>query len=91
MKARKAPIRTCIGCGASSDKRGFVRVVRTPEGDVVVDPSGKSNGRGAYVCADLECFETAVRKRRFSAALRVNMNEDDTDRLREAFERLLVG
>jgi predicted RNA-binding protein YlxR (DUF448 family) len=91
MKARKAPIRTCIGCGASSDKREFVRVVRTPSGDVVVDPSGKSNGRGAYVCADLECFETAVRKRRFSSALRVNMNEDDTDRLREAFERLLVG
>jgi predicted RNA-binding protein YlxR (DUF448 family) len=91
MKARKAPIRTCIACGASSDKRGFVRVVRTPEGDVVVDPSGKSNGRGAYVCADLECFEAAVRKRRFSSALRVNMNEDDTDRLREAFERLLVG
>ena len=89
MRPRKTPTRTCIGCATASDKREFVRSVRTPEGDVHVDPTGKANGRGAYTCARLECFETAVRKRKLASALRVNLKEDDTDRLRAEFEELL--
>ena len=89
MRARKTPTRTCVGCGTAADKREFVRFVRTPEGDVHVDPSGKANGRGAYTCARLECFETAVRKRKLASALRVNLREEDIDRLRAESERHL--
>ncbi|HEX9093738.1 MAG TPA: YlxR family protein [Coriobacteriia bacterium] len=89
MGPRKPPIRTCTGCGATSDKREIVRFVRLPDGSVELDETGKANGRGAYVCAALECFEAAVRKRRLGPALRVNLKEDDTDRLRAELERYL--
>jgi hypothetical protein len=67
-RARRAPTRSCTGCGLSSDKRTFIRVVRTPEGHVETDPSGKANGRGAYLCADPDCFEKARTRRRFDSA-----------------------
>ncbi|MDO8915303.1 MAG: YlxR family protein [Coriobacteriia bacterium] len=86
MRARKPSIRTCTGCGATSDKREIVRFVRTPEGDVALDISGKANGRGAYTCARLECFETAIRKRKLGSALRANLKEEDIDRLRAELE-----
>ena len=90
MRARKPPIRTCTGCGAMSDKRGIVRFVSTPDGTVELDVTGKANGRGAYVCANIECFDRAVRKRRLGSALRVNLKEDDTDRLRAELEQHLT-
>ena len=89
MRPRKPAIRTCIGCGTSEDKRQVVRFVRMPDGTVEVDPTGKANGRGAYVHTNLECFEAAIRKRRIASALRTNVNEDDIGRLRAEFERVL--
>src|SRR5665648_1096736 len=90
MKTSKTPHRTCLGCGRETDKRELVRVVRTPEGEVVVDATRRRNGRGAYVCARQECFEAAARKRRFGTALRVSLPEDELERLRHDFERTLV-
>ena len=89
MRTRTKPARTCVGCGEGSDKRELIRIVRTSEGDVTVDPSGKANGRGAYVHPAASCFETAARRKRFAAALRVDLHDDDIDRLRQEFERLL--
>lgn len=89
MRPRKPAIRTCIGCRTSTDKREIVRFVRTPDGTVELDVTGKANGRGAYVCVRLECFETAVRKQRLESSLRVHLTEDDMDRLRADFERHL--
>jgi predicted RNA-binding protein YlxR (DUF448 family) len=89
IRPRKPAIRTCTGCGTSTDKREIVRFVRTPDGTVELDVTGKANGRGAYVCARLDCFETAVRKRRLSSSLRVHLTEDDMDRLRADLERHL--
>lgn len=90
MKTRKVPTRTCTGCGSSSDKRAFVRFVRTPQGHVEVDSTGKANGRGAYLCATPDCFETARKRRRLDSALRVNLQEDDYTRLRRDFDELLA-
>ena len=90
-KLRKPPVRTCIACRTSSDKRTLVRVVRTPEGDVHVDASGKANGRGSYVCLAQGCFDNAIAKRRFDGALRVNLKEDDLDRLRREFDEACAG
>jgi predicted RNA-binding protein YlxR (DUF448 family) len=89
MKARKKPVRTCLGCGQPADKRDLVRVVRSAEGDVTVDPTGKANGRGAYLHPEPACFEAAARRRRFDTALRVTLKEDDVERIRREFERLL--
>ena len=89
MKQRKAPTRTCIGCATSDDKRGFVRFVRTPDGHVEIDPTGKANGRGAYLCAEPDCFETARKRRRLDSALRVSLRDDDYARLRRDFDELL--
>jgi predicted RNA-binding protein YlxR (DUF448 family) len=90
MKARKKPVRTCLGCGQPADKRDLMRVVRGAEGDVAVDPSGKASGRGAYLHPEPACFEAAVRRRRFDTALRVNLREEDVERIRRDFERLLA-
>jgi uncharacterized protein len=89
MKVRKVPTRTCIACRASDAKRGFIRIVRTPDGHVVVDPTGKANGRGAYLCANPECFTVARQRRRLDSALKVNLQDDDYDRLQRDFEGLL--
>ena len=89
MKTRKTPTRTCVACRDSYDKRGFVRVVRTPDGHVLVDASGKANGRGAYLCAKPECFVVARQRRKLDTALKVNLQDDDYDRLRRDFDELL--
>ena len=90
MKPRKVPTRTCTGCATSSDKRAFVRFVRTPEGHVEVDPTGKANGRGAYLCADADCFEVARKRRRLDSALRVTLKDDDYTRLKRDFDEILT-
>lgn len=61
-KKRKQPVRTCVSCGEKNVKRNVVRIVRTKEGEVFVDSTGKVRGRGANFCEDIDCFEKAVRK-----------------------------
>jgi predicted RNA-binding protein YlxR (DUF448 family) len=56
---------------------------------VIVDPTGKANGRGAYLCAKPECFEVARQRRRLDTALKVTLQDDDYDRLRRDFDELL--
>jgi len=91
VKQPKPHLRTCLGCGREADKRDLVRIVRSPEGDVSVDPSGKRSGRGAYVCADEACFEAAVRKDRLGRALKTTVKEDDIERLRNEFEQVAAS
>lgn len=91
MKVRKPPLRTCLGCGRETEKRELVRFVRLPDGEVHVDPTGKLNGRGGYVCKSTSCFEAAVRKRRFASALNANLREEDVERLRREFEQTLTA
>jgi len=85
---KKAPIRTCIACGATSDKRELVRFVRTPEGEVRCDPGGKAAGRGAYVCRDAACFARARKKRLLDSRLRIRVSADDYEQLEEEFAAL---
>ena len=88
-KPRKVSNRTCVACRCADEKRWFIRFVRTPDGHVIVDPTGKANGRGAYLCAKPECFETARQRRRLDAALKVTLQDDDYARLRRDFDELL--
>lgn len=90
-RTRKIAARSCVGCGRSADKRDLVRVVRATDGHVDVDPGGKANGRGAYVCPRIECFDAAIARKRLNSALRVHLHEDDLDRLKRDLEALLTS
>jgi hypothetical protein len=82
------PQRTCVACRTSAGKRGFVRIVRTPEGRVEVDSTGKRPGRGAYVCASRECWEEALKRDRLGRALRTTISATDRDALMRYAEGL---
>ena len=81
-KPRKVPIRTCAGCRATEGKRGMVLIVRTPEGRVVVDPTGRSNGRGTYLHPSKPCWEKALRGGRIGSVLKTTPTTEDLDALR---------
>lgn len=68
MAERRVPLRKCIGCGEMKDKRELVRIVRSKEGEVSVDFTGKKPGRGAYICKSVECLDKAERMKRLSKA-----------------------
>ncbi len=68
MKQRKIPLRTCTGCGEAKPKAELVRVVKSPEGEISLDLTGKKSGRGAYVCRSLDCLKKAQKARRFERA-----------------------
>ena len=79
------PQRTCIACRTVRGKRELVRVVRTTENRIEIDPTGKKSGRGAYLCRTRECWETALNTRRLEQALKLEtaINAQDLARLRE--------
>lgn len=87
-RPRHVPRRTCIACRQTEAKRGLVRVVRTPEGRVEVDATGKKSGRGAYVHQARECWEEALRKDRLAHALRGPLPPQDRDALRRYADAL---
>jgi uncharacterized protein len=72
---RREPARTCVGCRTHGGKRALLRVVRTPAGEVVLDPGQRAPGRGAYLHEDPECARTARRRRALERALRIPIPE----------------
>ena len=88
MRRRHVPLRTCIACRQSKDKRELIRLVRTPEGELVVDETGKQNGRGAYVCRQRTCWEKALQGHQVSRALKMEVGEDERRMLQEWLEKL---
>ena len=60
---KKIPMRKCVGCGEMKPKKELLRILRTETGEFVVDALGKANGRGAYLCRSVECFQKAVKNR----------------------------
>ena len=87
-QARHIPQRTCVACRTTSDKREFVRIVRTVEGTVVADPTGKRDGRGAYLCARRACWEDALKKDGLARALRTAISPADREELRRYAEKI---
>lgn len=69
VHVKKVPVRKCIGCGESKAKTELIRVVRSPEGEISVDPTGKKSGRGAYICKSAECLKKARKNGRLSKNL----------------------
>ena len=83
QRRKHIPQRTCVACRSVRPKRSLVRIVCTSEGDVVVDETGKRNGRGAYLCPQGSCWEIALKKRRLEKALRTTLTAEVEARLRE--------
>ncbi len=79
---KKTPERLCIGCQTVHPKKELVRIVRSPEGVFSVDFKGKMPGRGAYVCCKPECFDAAVKRRRFEKAFQGPVSADILETLR---------
>jgi predicted RNA-binding protein YlxR (DUF448 family) len=80
-QTRRQPQRTCVICRSTTDKRELVRIVRTPAGDVVIDTSGKANGRGAYLCRQPQCWEQAIKRERLAAALKTKIEKEAREQL----------
>ncbi|HPF21506.1 MAG TPA: YlxR family protein [Syntrophomonas sp.] len=78
-KVRKIPQRMCVGCREMKNKRDLIRVVRTPEGSIEVDLTGKKSGRGAYLCNNPECLAQAVKGKRLQKALEHEISNDILD------------
>ncbi len=68
QKTRKIPQRQCVGCREMKDKKALLRIVKTPEGEILLDSTGKKSGRGAYVCPDPECLKKAQKSRALERA-----------------------
>ncbi len=68
MREKKIPMRKCTGCGEMKPKIELIRVVKSPEGEISLDLTGKKSGRGAYVCRSKECFDKARKSKRFEKA-----------------------
>ncbi len=79
--------RTCVGCRTKSAKREFVRVVRTEEGSVEPDLTARRNGRGAYLCANADCWQEALTRDRLARALRMNISPENATALLRFAER----
>lgn len=75
MQQRKTPMRKCLGCNEMKPKKELVRVVRTPEGEISVDLTGKKSGRGAYVCRSAECLKKALKGERLQRAFSCTIPE----------------
>ena len=84
--AKKIPMRQCLGCRETKPKPELLRVVRSPEGEVSLDPRGKKPGRGAYVCRSADCLRRAVKSRALSRALEAQIPDEVMERLAAAME-----
>lgn len=83
MKVKKIPLRMCTGCMEMKPKKELIRIVKTPEGEVLVDLTGKKSGRGAYICKSTECLEKAFKTKRLSRNLDISISEEIYDKLKE--------
>ena len=84
MKPRKIPMRMCVGCREMKEKRELIRIVRTPEGETLIDPTGKKSGRGAYVCRSPECLKRAIKQKQLERQLEITLTQEITDEVNEA-------
>jgi predicted RNA-binding protein YlxR (DUF448 family) len=80
---KRVPQRTCVVCGERREKRGLTRVVRSA-GGLQIDPTGKMEGRGAYLCEQATCWERAMNGQALSRALRMTLTDEDRKRLQQA-------
>ena len=75
MIKKSKPQRLCVGCREMKDKRELIRVVKTPNDEICIDPTGKMSGRGAYVCRNVECLEKALKHKGLEKSLKTSIGD----------------
>ena len=88
MSIRKIPMRQCTGCGEMKSKKDLIRVIKTPENEIVIDATGKKNGCGAYICNSLECFQKAVTRKALERSLKVTIPKEIYETLEKELKAL---
>jgi predicted RNA-binding protein YlxR (DUF448 family) len=85
IKNLRVPVRTCIGCQCKKPKKELIRIIRTPEGKTEIDKTGKKSGRGAYLCGNVECLDTALSKKHLNRSLKQDITLQTLDELKKVF------
>lgn len=88
MKQRKIPLRKCVACQEMKAKKELIRVVRTPEEQILIDLTGKKSGRGAYLCGSASCFKLVKKNKALDRALKQTVSPDIYDQLEQDFIRV---
>ncbi|WP_174919202.1 RNase P modulator RnpM [Peptacetobacter hominis] len=83
QKVKKVPQRKCIACQERDSKKGLIRIVKNKEGEIFLDPTGRANGRGAYICRSSECLQKAIKSKALNRAFKMEVPD-------EVYEHLLV-
>lgn len=87
MKQKKIPMRRCCGCNEQKPKKELIRVVRSAEGEISLDLTGKASGRGAYICNNLECLKKARKSRRIDRTFEVTIPDGIYDKMEEEISK----
>lgn len=88
MGMKKIPLRQCIGCGAMKNKKELIRVIKTPEDTILIDATGRKNGRGAYICQSSECLKKAIKNKGLERSLKVNIPQEIYEQLTKEMESI---
>lgn len=86
--AKKIPMRQCVGCNEMKSKKEMLRILKTPEDEIVLDDTGKKNGRGAYICRKKECLEKAHKQKGLERSFKKAISAEIYDNLLKEFEQL---
>ncbi len=84
--AKKIPLRQCIGCGEMKSKKEMIRVIRTENGEIVLDATGRKNGRGAYICPSADCLKKAKKTKGLDRSFKMAVSEEVYDSLTKEIE-----
>lgn len=79
---KNQPQRTCMGCNTKKDKKDFVRIVKDKENHINIDRTGKLQGRGAYLCDDIQCLEKVIKSKRLEKIFNINISEEIYENIR---------
>lgn len=88
MTTKKVPLRQCIGCGEMKNKKAMIRILKTAEGEFVLDATGRKNGRGAYLCPCMECFQKAVKSKGLERSFKMAIPKEIYETLEKEMEQL---
>ena len=88
MINKKVPMRQCVGCGEMKSKKELIRVIKTPEEEIVLDATGRKNGRGAYICACMECLQTAQKRKGLERSLKIAIPKDVYESLEQEMSKI---
>ena len=88
MSVKKIPLRQCIGCGEMKNKREMIRILKTAEGEIVLEATGRKNGRGAYLCPSMDCFLKAKKSRGLDRSFKMAVPAEVYERLEKEMGEL---